>query len=291
MTGLDICVNLWNLINRGIPLPDDLGMGGLGSLRSPRIELDTTLLWAPHHIASFICCMLAFLLAWLAGMETARGRCRKAVVLIAFALASAFGLSIYVAFGFFLVMLAWAIWQVAIERRPRPALLLAAGGAGAAILLIPYLRELTQTSSGLQGGSVFTFAVREMFPPEGLLASHLFQHLVTIHPLLARNLANLVLLTPGYVAELGFYLAVLLIYLIPAWRGRTPLTTLPQRSLLVIAAVTLVIVSVMRSSVLTSNDFGWRAAHASAVSPTPFHGSEVIAGCVGSHERKDTVPA
>ena len=46
-----------------------------------------------------------------------------ALVLIAFALASAFGLSIFVPFGFFLVMLAWGFWQVTVERTARPALL------------------------------------------------------------------------------------------------------------------------------------------------------------------------
>lgn len=283
VTGLDICVNFWNFFYLHRPLPGDLEWWSANQITS---WLDS-LLWVPHHIASFVCCMLAFLLAWMAGENSEHGRAAS-VVLIAFALASAFGLSIYVAFGFFLVMLVWAFWQVAIERTPRSALLLAAGGAGAAVLLIPYLRELTQASSGLQGGAVFSFAVREMFPPDGLLASHLFQHLARAHPAAARNLANLILLAPGYAVELGFYLVVLLIYLVPAWRGRTPLTA-AQRSLVLIAAVTLLIISVMRSSVLTSNDFGWRAALLLQF-PLLLLGSEVFAGWRLA-ERKVSTPA
>jgi hypothetical protein len=283
VTGLDICVNLWNLLDQGRPLPADLEWWSTSQVTS---WIDT-LLWAPHHIASFICCMLAFLLAWLAGTESARGGAAS-VVLVALALASSFGLSIYVAIGFFLVMLAWGLWQVLVEHKPRPALLLAAGGVGAVVLLIPYLREITRASSGLQGGSVFTFAIREMFSPNDLLASHLFRHLAMAHPALAQNLANLVLLAPGYAVELGFYLAVFLIYMVPAWRGRTPLTA-AQRALLVIAAVTLFVISVMRSSVLTSNDFGWRAALLLQF-PLLLFGSEVITSW-RLRERKSAAPA
>ncbi len=272
VTGLDICVNVWNLVYLHQPLPNDLEWWSASQITS---WLDS-LLWVPHHIASFVCCMFAFLLAWMEG-EKNEHRSAASVVLIAFLLASAFGLSVYVAFGFFLVMLVWALWQVTIERKPRSALLMAAGGAGAALLLIPYLRELlTHSSTGLEGGSVFTFAVREMFPPDGLLATHLFESLAGHNASAARNMANLVLLVPGYVVELGFYLAILLIYLVPAWRGRTPLNA-ARRSLLVIAVTTLAMISVIRSSVLTSNDFGWRAALLLQF-PLLLFGSEVLTG-------------
>ena len=284
VTGLDICVNLWNLFYLHRPLPDDLEWWSASQITS---WLDS-LLWVPHHIASFVCCMFAFLLAWLAGEDREHGSAAS-VILIALLLASAFGLSVYVAFGFFLVMLVWALWQIVIERNPRSAMLLAVGGAGAAVLLIPYLRELlAHSSSGLQGGSVFTFAIREMFPPDGLLATHFFQHLAMDHATAARNLANLVLLVPGYVVELGFYLAVFLIYLVPAWRGRSPLSA-AQRSLLLIAVVTLVMISVIRSSVLTSNDFGWRAALLLQF-PLLLFASEVMTGWKLA-ERKGGSPA
>ena len=58
--------------------------------------------------------MLAFLLAWTEGQNGSHTR-TASVVLIAAALASAFGLSIYVAFGFFLLMILWALWQVTVE--------------------------------------------------------------------------------------------------------------------------------------------------------------------------------
>lgn len=271
VTGLDICVTLWNVVVSRTSLPADLEWWSTSQITS---WLDS-LLWVPHHIASFVCCMFAFLLAWMPEKNRRRWPAAS-MAFIACAMASAFGLSIYVAFAYFLVMLVWAFRQVFIERKTRPALLLAAGGAGAAVLLLPYLRELTQASSGLQRASLFKFAIREMFPPDSLLASNLFQHLATTSPAAARNLANLILLAPGYAVELGFYLVVFLIYLVPAWRGRTPLTD-AQGSLLTIAAVTLAIVSFLRSSVLAQNDFGWRAALLLQF-PLLVLGSEIVMG-------------
>jgi hypothetical protein len=231
--------------------------------------------------------MFAFLLAWMAGKEGEHGRIAN-VAMISLALASAFGLSIYVAFAFFLVMVVWALWQVVIERTFRPAVLLAAGGAGTVVLLLPFLWELTHTSSKLDEGALFAFAVREMIPPGGLLASPLFQHIATGHPLAALNLAKLVLLAPGYAVELGFYFAVLLIYLVPAWRGSTKLTA-AQRSLLVIATATIPLLSLVRSGVLETNDFGWRAALILQF-PLLLMASEVVTSW-GLTDRKSSVPA
>ncbi len=254
VTGLDLCVALWDIFFlRHLP-PAELDLWS----RDAIFSWLSTLLWAPHHIASLVCCMLAFLLAWLAGKETARNRAAS-VVLIAAALASAFGLSVFVTFAFFLVMAAWALWQLLIERTPRPTFLLAAGGAGATVLLIPYLWELTHTSSGTHGPSIFGFGIREMIPPDGLMASGIFQHFAAGHPFASLNVAKLILLVPGYAVELGFFFIVLLIYLVPAWRGRTPLNP-EQRSLVFIVITTLAFVSLIRSGVLQSNDFGWRGS-------------------------------
>jgi hypothetical protein len=253
VTGLDICVHLWNLFYSQRPPPGDLEWWSVDQIAS---WLDS-LLWVPHHVASMVCCMFAFLLAWMAGKDNSDGRTRSGVF-IALALASSFGLSVYVAFAFFLAMLAWAIWQVAYERKPLPALLLGAGGGGGAILLLPYLWELTHTTSKMRGSSVFAFAVRQMIPPQDLLTSRLFQHLASHHPLEALNLAKLILLAPGYALELGFYLAVLVAYLVPRWRGGIPLTP-AHRSLVLIVVATLGPASFVRSTVLGSNDFGWRS--------------------------------
>jgi len=254
VTGLDICVNIPGVLFFHLPAPGYLNVWMKGQITSWFVSI----LWDPHHVASMACCMFAFLLAWMVGRQGVRGRILS-VVLIAAALASAFGLSIYVTFAFFLLMLAWAFWQIAFERKPLPALLLAAGGAFSIVLLLPFLSELTHSDSKVQGGSVFQFAVREMIPPDGLVASRFLHSLALSHPIAALNIAKLILLVPGYAVELGFFFVVFLIYLVPAWRRGAALTA-AHRALIFIAVACVPLISEVRSGVIETNDFGWRAA-------------------------------
>jgi hypothetical protein len=254
VSGLDICANFWNILYLNNTSSGILEYGSLDIIPS----WPDALVMVPHHIAGLVCCMLAFLLAHMAEKDGEHSH-TACVALIAVALASAFGLSIYVPFAFFLITIAWGFWQVAIEHRHRATILLAMGGAGAAIVLIPYLWDLTHTSAGMHAGNILWFSVREVIPPDGLLGLPILQHLSVGHFLAARNFANLILLAPGYVIQLGFYLAVLLIYLIPAWRGRTALTP-ARKSLVFIVVATIPFHSLVRSSATSFNDFGFRTA-------------------------------
>jgi hypothetical protein len=208
----------------------------------------------PHHVASVVCCMLAFLLAWMAKEHRGRVQLGTAVMIGVF-FASAFGLSIYVAFAFFLVMLVWGIWHLAVERGPKQVSYLAAGGVLAAVLLLPYLQELTQGSSRVHGGHVFGYAIRETISPAGLLALPIFRNIAIAHPGSARAFAKLILMIPGYAVELGFYFVVVVALLVPRWRAGKPLNS-AQRALLVLAFATFPFISFIRSEVLTINDFG-----------------------------------
>ncbi len=67
-----------------------------------------------------LCCLLAFLFLWRTRESINRGARHWAVVLAAVAFASAFGLSVYVAFGFALLMLAWLL-RLAVLRHHRAA--------------------------------------------------------------------------------------------------------------------------------------------------------------------------
>ena len=254
VSGLSSIVILWKTIYRNGGLPGAPQIWAVAQLNS----WYDSLLFVPHHISSMVCCMFAFLLAWLYRHNGVRGAIASAAF-IAASLASSFGLSIYVAFGFFLIMLFWALWQIALERVFRPVLLLAIGGAGAVVLLLPYLSELRHGSSGMHGGSLFGFAIRETFPAGGILASGFMQNVALSHPWVALNLSRLILLVPGITVELGVFLIALAIYLLPPLRGRTALTA-GEKSLAFIAIFTLLISSFFRSNVLDINDFGVRSA-------------------------------
>ncbi|HTV14177.1 MAG TPA: hypothetical protein VMD92_15830 [Acidobacteriaceae bacterium] len=283
VTGLDILAVFVGIFFFGSSLPLDLEWWSRDQITS---WMDS-LLWVPHHIAGLACCMLAFLLAW-----KSKGASRRewvmAAALIGCALASAFGLSVYVTFAFFLVMVLWAIWQIAVERSPAPVGTMAGGGALSLLLLVPYLRELLHGSSDVQGGSLFGFGVREMIPPEWLLRTGRLEHLVAAHPVAARQAADWALLLPGYALELGFYLAVLLIFLIPAWRGRVRLSE-GQRAMLFLAVATLPVISILRSQVISNNDFGWRAA-LFVQFPLLLLGAQLITDWNGAREKMMSDP-
>jgi len=251
VTGLAFLADLWNMFVTHGSFPGE--SWSLGQLQ----DWLTFFLYYPHHLMAAVCCLFAFLLAWIAAREQTHRA--ASVVLIAAALASAFGLSVYVAFAFFLVVILWALWQLAVERQLRAPLRLAAGGVAALVLLIPYLRSLAHSDSKMEGGSIFVLWVRETVPPDLLLSTAPFRYLGLLHPQIAHALAKLVLLIPGYALELGFYGIVLLVFLIPAWRGRSCLTQ-AQRTLVVLAVATLPVTSFLRSAVLNVNDFGMHSA-------------------------------
>lgn len=261
MTGLDLLVSVAMIFGAGEMPPPDMEAWSKDGV----ISWLHTLLWAPHHLAGMVLCMFAFLLAWT--MREKRGReLAVGVGWMAFALASAFGISVYVTLAFFLSMMLWAVWQIVFERAPRAVLALAAGGAGAVVLLLPYLWQLMHAAVGshagtASGGSHFPLAwtVREMIPPEMLLGTKLFYWIAEGHPLLALNLSKLVLLAPGYMLEFGVYLLVLAAFLAPRWHGRERLTE-GQRTLVFLALAAVPAMTFVRSSVLTVNDFGWRSA-------------------------------
>lgn len=269
VTGLGVLVNVWSILNHTRQLPGDLEIWRAGEITS----WFNSMLWVPHHVASMVCCMTGFLTVWIACQN--RRQWIPAVGIAAIAFASSFGLSVYVAFTFFLVALACAGWMALSEKNLNPGISLGVAGVLAAGVLIPFLLELTHDASGKQGGtSVFSFAIRETIPPEDLLRSSFFQHIAVLSPSTARNLANLALLVPGYTVELGFYFAVLLIYIFPMLRDRKPLTA-PQKSLVCLSIATLVLMSIVRSNVLEVNDFGWRAAFLLQF-PLLLLGSEVL---------------
>ena len=251
-----LCIYFWNMIVLHIPPPGDVWYAGQIA------DLVNFFLFYPHHLGSMVCCMFALLLASMTS-EARRDRVAS-LIFIGMALASSFGLSVYVAFAFFLVMLCWGICKVFKRRWGIPALLFA-GGLLAAVLLAPYLHEITHSESkmavanGAGGGSPFAWGVRETIPPDGLAHSALLGWIAASHPRTARALAKLILMPPGFALELGVYFLALLIFLIPSWRGRKSLTP-AQRTLLFMVVVTFPFTAFIRSSVISINDFGMHSA-------------------------------
>lgn len=255
---LALCIYFWNMLYLHFAAPGDVWYPGQIA------DLVNFFLFYPHHLGSMVCCMFALLLAWMGRGANRRDRVAS-LVFVSVALGSAFGLSVYVAFAFFLVMVCWALWQLFFKHEWRVPVLLFAGGVVASVLLAPYLYEITHTASkmagdGSGGGSgPFRLSIRETIPPDGLAHSALLRGIGGTHPAAARALAKLILMPPGFALELGVYLLALIVFLIPAWRGRKSLTP-AQQTLVFMAVITFPITAFIRSSVININDFGIHSA-------------------------------
>jgi hypothetical protein len=226
-----------------------------------------SLLWVPHHCASAFCCLLCFLFLWRTREGgSARDR-RWAVGLAALAFASAFGLSVYVAFGFALLVVAWLV-RLAVRKRLACVALLrrvAASCLLSAVVLGPFLWEImrtTQRGPGVADASathIFSISVRRMIDSGLLTGLPVFAAVNRSHPVLLDQGLRLALLLPGLAMELGIYGAVL-VWLLLAWRRREPALADETRSTaLYLAVCGLLLTMFVSSAVITNNDFGYRA--------------------------------
>ncbi len=219
------------------------------------------ILWVPNHTAALISCMTAFLLLWRTRETVSNQQRAAAVCLAGVAAASSFGLSIYVAVGFALLMLAWIV-RLLIWERETPLAMRTALSAGLAILLLtPYLREMIQAQSGTQAGAstgpahLLSFGVREFAAPLFFFQSPQLAGIRTAHPFLFLQAVRLLFLVPGYAIELGFSAIVLVVF----WKRRRTLDPARETALF-FSFCGLLIVSCIRSGVIENNDFGYRAA-------------------------------
>lgn len=230
-----------------------------------------SLLWVPHHTASVLCCLLAFLFVWRTLESLSRNAKRNAMVMAAIAFASAFGLSVYVAFGFALLMVAWLI-RMAIVYHPERFRMWSRWTVVSVLsvaLMMPFMLELVRTLShagGTMAGNgagesphVFTLSIRRMID-SGLLAGlPFFDSWNKAHPVLLDQTLRLLLLVPGLAMELGLYGAVLVL-LLKTKRPKLALHPDTVRDTSLFFAVSGLLMSLfLSSSVITNNDFGYRA--------------------------------
>jgi hypothetical protein len=219
-------------------------------------------LWVPHHTASLCCCLFGLLLLWKMKENLSLRQQALLLVLSGAAFASAFGLSVYVVCGFAMLMACWVVYLL-LRRSPELALCgrISAAGAVSLGILFPFLKELF-SKSGSTGGpanKVLQFSVRRMIDPELLTALPVFSSLRMSHPILLDTGMRLFLLVPGLLLELGFYGAVLVLF----WVARHKLRQAshkPLEAALFWSIAGLVIVLFIRSSVISNNDFGYRAS-------------------------------
>jgi hypothetical protein len=227
-----------------------------------------SVLWVPHHIAGLVCCLFAFLLVWMSKNLSVAQRTGCGVI-AGLAFASAFGLSTWVAVAFAMVMLTWMLWVVWLEPASRPRVPVLLGAALVATLaLAPYLVELRTAPSSATAPPVavrsiadnarglLRLGVRHLIDPEPLLSLPGVSTFARSYPRTEDAVAGLILLLPGYFLELGVYGAVLVVAFL-AWR-RSGLDEAARTSV-VLASASLLASTLLRSTVIQNNDFGFRS--------------------------------
>jgi hypothetical protein len=277
VTGLDILPALVKAILR-LPADGDMEWWSGDQVTS---WIDS-LIWVPHHIAGLVCCLFGFLLVWMSKGLSVTQRCLCGIV-AGISFASAFGLSTWVPFAFAMVLLPWMVWALVWERESRKRVpVLLGAGLVAVLALLPYLHELRSARSGtttvlanqasnsadlIAGGSIagnashlLRFGIRRIIDADDLSTIPWIANLAQSHPRLMGPVAGLAvrlfLLLPGYFVELGFYGFVLVIALLAARRSKLDES---MRTSLFLVCAAMVVSTFLRSTVISSNDFGWRS--------------------------------
>jgi len=208
---------------------------------------NSSILWAPHHIAAMVACFTAILLA-LSVREKPLRRKMTLMTIAGMAFASSFGLSIWVTFLFGVF---WAVWVLAlfIQKTDRSLVVpMIFCGVVAVLLAGSFILGLLQPQG--EGGatqSTVIFDVRTLYLLEGF---------VTAWPPLARSLLMLALLPLNYFLELGFFIVAG--YFWVRSKNKTEIVSDPFYLVeVLLMSVVLLIGSTLRSTI-ANNDLGWR---------------------------------
>ncbi len=201
-------------------------------------------MWVPHHVAALTVGMTAILLLHYTRRATLSNRCAYPLFAGA-ALASAFGLSVWVTFVFAVFWITW--FTVLLLRRERDFALSVFLSAFAALLFsVPFLVGLLSSPSA--GGLPISVEVRSFLQLESA-AKDL--------PAFEHSLLMLAALPFNYLFELGFFFLAGMLWL--SSRNAKAVFSNPfYLAEALLLAVTLLIGSFLRST-LGSNDLGWRS--------------------------------
>ncbi len=241
ITGLDILPVLAGIIQMG-----RLTFGDIELWNEQITAWVGSLLWVPHHVASFIAGFVGIMLA-----HSVYGKSRTkqfvALVFSGVSFASALGLSVWVTLVF---VLFWGIWMLFLyfQKKQRALLLpMFITGMVALFLAGPFLFGLLSGGSGA-GSFPIALAVRSFNVVDPFLQNTSF---------LWQSLIRLIFLPLNYFLELGFFLFVAFIWL-RSHKGDFLKKPYYLAEILLLVVV-VVVGSFVRSVVIQNNDLGWRA--------------------------------
>jgi hypothetical protein len=225
---------------------------GIESWNTPIYGWTFDMLWVPHHVASLVVNLTAFLLLWSERGERGLGRFILTSVAAGTMFASALGLSVYVTLVFAAFLTIW-MTIVAVRKQFRNALHIGGAGLVALVACLPYVFELLGGHSNqiAAGGPFLQFTIRPFLIAEILLHSSWPAHGWLI------PVTNTLLLPMNYFLELGFFFMIGR----EQWkRMRSDKSLRNDRDLcgFTMLAVSILVCTFLRSSVIAINDLSMR---------------------------------
>jgi hypothetical protein len=207
-----------------------------------------SLLWAPHYVAAAIACLIGFLMLWTAA-KTKHSVSIGSCLVAGASFACACGMGIYVALVFgaamsgYIGIALWKGWKDDIRT-------FVLAGVFAAVLALPYLMSLAETSGANTNSSILYPTVRSFKIVELLLTS-INADWTAIAAL------NLALLPLNYALELGVLFLIGLLQAKRFLRRKHPLGR-KEWAGIVLVVIPILICTFFRSGVIANNDLGWR---------------------------------
>jgi hypothetical protein len=208
-----------------------------------------TMLWEPHYTCALIACLTGFLIVWSLPPQASRRQRVVSGLVAGMALATAAGCGIYVAMVFAVFLGIWFVLTL-LRRHWAETETLAVAAISSIALIGPFLLRLN-SSSQASGPPLIQFTIRSFAPAE--MALRLFR----LDRPWQQHVADLLSLPLNYFVELGLFFVVGRIAWTRFRRQKRPATRAELAAFLM-AAVSILIWTFLKSSIIANNDLAWR---------------------------------
>lgn len=247
ISGLDFIPALSSMVSTRLSYGFALPTGDVEHWNEQITAWIGSLLWVPHHVAALIACIFAFVVIYYHRGQSGALVKSASIVTAGLALASAVGLSTWIAMVFAIF---WGISALtALFRKSETNLLLPLIGAGvlSIVFALPFLAGILAGGTGSEGAPIIV-EVRKFMP---------IIPFVDWLPESGQSLLYLALLPINYLMELGFFMVAGLLWMQEYRSGR-----ILNRPIIffeiILLSVVVVISSLFRSAIVPSNEIGWR---------------------------------